>query len=293
VRLTARVPATSANLGPGFDCFGLALDLCNEITVDTEAEPGVSWEGEGADELPTDGSDLASRAMRHAEAFAAAEGADVLPPFHLRGTNRIPLASGLGSSSAAVVAGVALAYALLDLVDGPHDPETTYAIAAQMEGHPDNAAAAVFGGFTIALPDGSVRRLDPHPDLRPVALVPEGVRVPTAEARRALPVQVPLEDAAFNAAHAALTVEALTVDPDHLWASMRDRLHQDVRLALVPAAREMFDRMREASFPVCVSGAGPTLLAFEPRDRPIPDPGEGWRALRLPVRPTGVEIVEA
>ena len=293
MRLTARVPATSANLGPGFDCFGLALDLCNEITVDTEAEPGVSWEGEGADELPTDGSDLTSRAMRHVEALAADTRTHPLPPLHFHGVNRIPLASGLGSSSAAAVAGVALAYTLLGLADGLHHPERTFSIAAEMEGHPDNAAAAVFGGFTIALPDGSVRRLDPHPDLRPVALIPEGVRVPTAEARRVLPAVVSLDDAAFNAGHAALTAQALTTDPDRLWASMRDRLHQDVRLALVPAVREMFDRVREADIPVCVSGAGPTILAFEPRDREIPDPGEGWRALRVPVRAVGVEVVEA
>ena len=115
----------------------------------------------------------------------------------------------------------------------------------------------------------------------------------TAEARRVLPTLVPLEDAAFNAEHAALTVEALTVDPTRLWVSMRDRLHEDVRLALVPAVREVFDRMRAAEIPVCVSGAGPTILAFEPPDRAVPDPGVGWRVLRLSVRPTGVEVVEA
>ena len=107
MRLTARVPATSANLGPGFDCFGLALDLCNEVTIDTEAEPGVTWEGEGADELPTDGTDMVSRAMRFAEAkIAHAHGPGIftLPPFHLHGVNRIPLARGLGSSAAAAVA---------------------------------------------------------------------------------------------------------------------------------------------------------------------------------------------
>ena len=290
MRLTARVPATSANLGPGFDCFGLALDLCNEITVDTEAEPGVSWEGEGAEELPTDGSDLTSRAMRHVYALVSNGGAE-RPPLHLHGTNRIPLASGLGSSSAAAVAGVALAYALLDPAQGSLDLETIFTVAAELEGHPDNAAAAVFGGFTIAVPDGSVRRLEPHPDLRPVALVPEGVRVPTAEARRVLPEVVSLEDAAYNAGHAALTVEALTTDPDRLWSAMRDRLHQDVRLGLAPVARELFDRLSREEVPACVSGAGPTILAFERRDRGLPDPGEGWRVLRLPVRGAGIEVV--
>lgn len=292
MRLTARVPATSANLGPGFDCFGLALDLCNEVTVDTDAEPGVTWEGEGADELPTDGTDMISRSMRHVEALAVQTRPHPLPSLHLHGVNRIPLASGLGSSSAAAVAGVALAYALLDLADGPHHPPTTFSVAAELEGHPDNAAAAVFGGFTIAMPGGEVRRLEPHPSLRPVLLVPQGVRLPTSDARRALPTTVPLADAVFNAGHAALMVEALTSDPSLLWVAMRDRLHQDARLALVPGVRAVFERLREASVPVCVSGSGPTLLAFERDGRPVPEPGEGWRVLHVPVRGTGVEIVE-
>ncbi|HEX7464082.1 MAG TPA: homoserine kinase, partial [Actinomycetota bacterium] len=113
MRLTARVPATSANLGPGFDCFGLALDLCNEVTVDTEAEPGISWEGEGAEELPIDGSDMVSRAMR----WVAEREGQRIGPFHLHGVNRIPLERGLGSSAAAAVAGVAIARTWLRLPD--------------------------------------------------------------------------------------------------------------------------------------------------------------------------------
>ncbi len=189
MRLTVRVPATSANLGPGFDCFGLALDLCNEVTIDTEAESGVTWEGEGAGELPTDGSDLVSRAMQHVDRLAQETRRFPLPRFRLHGVNRIPLAAGLGSSSAATVAGVVLAYRLLDI--GDPGPYTTFSIAAELEGHPDNAAPAAFGGFTIAAASGShrglVRRLDVHPDLRPVLLIPENVRVSTADARAAPP----------------------------------------------------------------------------------------------------------
>ncbi len=293
MRLTARVPATSANLGPGFDCFGLALDLCNEVTVDTEAGPGVSWDGEGADELPTDGTDMVSRAMRFAEAKVAeghGPGVYVLPPLHLHGVNRIPLQRGLGSSAAAVVAGIALTYAFFDLAEGPHDPMTTFSFAAEFEGHPDNAAAAVFGGFTMAADDGLVRRFDPHPDVRPVVLIPEHVRLSTDEARRALPAQVPLEDAVYNARHAALTATALLREPDLLQVAMRDRLHQDVRLALVPEVREAFDLLRSKNVSVCVSGAGPSLLAFESDRFPVPDPGPGWRMLRISVRSAGVEI---
>ena len=294
MRLTARVPATSANLGPGFDCFGLALDLCNDVTIDTEAEPGVTWEGEGADELPTDGSDMVSRAMRFAAAKIAethGPGVFTLPPLHLHSANRIPLARGLGSSAAAAVAGIALAYRILGLDDdGP--PRHAFVLASAMEGHPDNAAAAAFGGLTIAAGE-EVERLDPHPDLRPVLLIPEHVRIATDEARRVLPETVSRADAVFNIGHAAFTIAGLLGNPDHLRAAMRDRLHQDARLALVPEVREIFDRLQAADLPVCVSGSGPTLLAFE-RDRwPIPDPGEGWRILRVPVRRNGVEVVES
>ena len=293
MRLTARVPATSANLGPGFDCFGLALDLCNEVTIDPDAEPGVTWEGEGADELPTDGTDLVSRAMRFAEAKIAeahGPGRYALPSLRLHGVNAIPLQSGLGSSAAATVAGIALAYALFDLADGV-DPYTTFSLAAEMEGHPDNAAAAAFGGFTVVLDGGYVRRFDPHPGLRPILLVPEGVRVSTEEARRVLPAELSREDVVFNAGHAALTVAGILHDPELLFVAMRDRLHQDPRLELVPQVRDVFDALRSASIPVCVSGSGPTLLAFELDDRQVPEPGEGWRVLRVPVRTTGVEVV--
>ncbi len=301
MRLTARVPATSANLGPGFDCFGLALDLCNEVTIDTEGEPGVSWEGEGADELATDGTDMVSRAMRFAQGKVAGgrgTGVHALPPLHLHGVNRIPLERGLGSSAAATVAGIALVYAFFDLADGEPNPLAAFplaafSLAAEFEGHPDNAAAAVFGGFTIVTDGGLVRRFDPHPDLRPVVLIPEDVRLSTEDARRALPTQVLLDDAVFNASHAALTVAALLHEPALLLAALRDRLHQDVRLSLVPEVREVFELLRSKEVPVCVSGAGPSLLAFEDIGHQVPDPGEGWRAVRISVRSAGVEIVRA
>ena len=295
MRLTARAPATAANLGPGFDCFGLALDLCNEVTVDTDAEPGITWEGEGDGELPTDGSDMVSRAMRLAERRAAeahGEGAYPLPAFGLHGTNRIPLERGLGSSAAAAVAGVALAYRLLGLDDPDSFATTALRLAAQIEGHPDNAAAAALGGLTIVA-DDDVERLDPHPGLRPILFVPDDIRVSTEDARRVIPETVTREDAVFNVGHAALTVARLLRDPDRLRFAMRDRLHQDARLALVPQARELYGAIGEAGLPVCVSGSGPTLLAFERDGRDPPDPGGGWRVLRIPVRATGVEIVEA
>jgi homoserine kinase len=285
VRLTATVPATSANLGPGFDCFGLALDLCNEVTFEPGAEPAASWEGEGAGELPTDGSDLVSRAIA-----ATAEGAGKpTPTGAIRGINRIPLERGLGSSAAAAVAGVALANAALRL---GLEPTHVLEIAAGLEGHPDNAAAAVFGGFTMVLDDGVVARFDPDPDLRPALFVPADARVSTEAAREALPETVPHADAASNAGHAALTAVAMLHDPTLLPRAMHDRLHQDLRLALVPEVRATFDRLREAGLAVCVSGSGPSLLAFEREDVLTPEPEPGWSILRVPVRASGVDIRE-
>jgi len=286
MRLTARVPATSANLGPGFDCFGLALDLCNEVRIDTEAEPGVTWEGEGADELPTDGTDLVSRAMRH-----VAEGnREEFRPFHLHGVTRIPLERGLGSSAAAVVAGVALARSWLRIPDQVDRRGTIFESAAEIEGHPDNAAPASFGGLTV-IADGHVRRFDVPEAISPVVLIPE-TRLSTEEARRALTPEVAMADAVFNVAHGALTVRALTTgDLDLLRVALRDRLHQAVRLSLVPEVHEVFQAL-ERVMPVCVSGAGPSLIAFPAAGGGVPGPGAGWRVLRVPVRRGGVEVLE-
>ncbi|MGZ5301319.1 MAG: homoserine kinase [Actinomycetota bacterium] len=283
MKLTARVPATSANLGPGFDCFGLALDLWNEVRVDTDAEPGVTWEGEGADELATDGTDMVSKAMLH----AARMGGGILPGLALHGVNRIPLERGLGSSAAACVAGISLVDRILGL---GLEPEDVLDLAIEIEGHPDNAAAAIAGGFTLAFGDGVIR-LDPHPDLRPVAFVPD-IRLPTGEARAALPELVSFRDAVHNAGHAAATVVALTSEPGLLTQTLGDRLHQQARLNLVPSVSVVFDQLRAADVPVCVSGAGPTLLAFELESVSLPDPGEGWQILRLAVSGAGVEVVE-
>jgi len=296
MRVTVRVPATSANLGPGFDTFGLALDLCNEVTVDTDASPGVRWEGEGADELPVDGSDLVSTTM----ASIATSMEMPLPPLALHGVNRIPMARGLGSSSAATVAGVVLASRVLDLgIDGwnidpaKRDGLSVFMQAAQLAGHPDPAAPATFGGLTIVV-DGSVHRLEPHPELRTVLLVPS-VRLDTASARDALPDRVPMADAVFNLGHSALLVEALTNDPSLLQEALHDRLHQDARLDLVPEMADQFDRILALRrVPVCVSGAGPSLLAFPLEGAEIPSealegPG-GWRAMPLAIRREGFTV---
>jgi homoserine kinase len=222
-----------------------------------------------------------------------------LAPFSLHGVNRIPVARGLGSSSAAAVAGVVLASRILDLgIDGhrvepaSRDAFSVFANAAEIEGHPDNAAPAAYGGLTIVA-DGYVRRLEPHPDLRPIVLVPS-IQLSTSQARRALADRVSLEDAVFNVAHAALMVEALTNDPELLRVALRDRLHQDTRLDLVPEMADAFHELRRRHVPVCVSGAGPSLLTFPLDDAGIPDealdgPG-GWHALPLAIRREGFTV---
>lgn len=287
MKLRAIVPATSANLGPGFDCMALALDLLNEVTVDLDAAPGFTFEGEGESELPADASNLISTSM---ERFAG-EAGRFLPPYALHGVNRIPLERGLGSSAAAVVAGVLLADRILQT--GLAD-DRLLEVAVGIEGHPDNVAGALFGGLVLAYETAAgwrVESLEPGPGLRPVLLVPEA-RLSTAAARRALPASVPLGDAAFNAGHAALAVLALMHRPDLLGEALQDRLHQPVRLPLVPAARELFGRLRAAGVPVCVSGAGPSLLAFESEALPVPETGRGWRTLRVAPRLIGAEISE-
>ncbi len=285
--LTASVPATSANLGSGFDCFGLALDLVNEVQVDAEGEPGITWVGEGEGELPTDGTDMLSRAM----AFVAHEAGLPLPPVAITSVNRIPLERGLGSSAAAVVAGVSLAARVLEL-DLARDRDAIFQVASRIEGHPDNVAAAVFGGFTLAASDGPVVRLDPDAALRPVLLIPKQIRLSTREARIALPSLIPRPDAVYNVSHAAIAVVAMTQRPELLGRALRDRVHQDARLALVPEVQEVFEHLAADGIPVCVSGAGPSLLAFESEHGPIRDLGEDWRLIRVAIRSAGAEVVE-
>jgi homoserine kinase len=293
VRVTVRVPATSANLGPGFDCFGLALNICNEVTVDTGAEPRVTWDGEGADELPTDGSDMVSRAMAHAlEQQRPLHPKAMFPSFSLHGINRIPMERGLGSSSAAAVAGVALGLTLLGGAGGIEDPYTTFAYAAELEGHPDNAAPAAFGGFTVFAPgSGYVHRFEPHRGLDPVVVLPDRLRLATGEARAALSSTVDRRDAVFNIGHAALAVMAFTREPDLLLVALHDRLHEDARGALVPESAALLDDLRHRQIPACLSGAGPSLLAFERDGHAVRDLPDGWRAIRPGVRAKGVEVV--
>jgi homoserine kinase len=288
MRLRVRAPATVANLGSGFDCLALALDLASEFTVDTEAEPGVAVEGEGAGELPADGTNLAFRTI----SYLGQQVGGKLPAFRLTCANRIPIQRGLGSSAAAVVAGLLVADRLLGSHLGPDDLLHT---AVDLEGHADNVSACLRGGVALAYLSGGGWRseaLEPDLRLRPAILIPEAERVSTVEARRMIPRSIPLSDATFNVARSALGVLALTARPDLLAEALQDRLHQSYRFPLMPASRALFEDLRSAGLPVCVAGSGPSLLVFEDDDRTVPELGPGWRVVRPGVDRRGAAFLE-
>jgi homoserine kinase len=259
VRVHVRVPATSANLGPGFDALGLALTLYNEVTA-TEADGvTVTVDGEGAGRLPSDGDNVVARGVRQAYEAAARPFKGVA----LRCVNRIPGSRGLGSSAAAWVGGLVAGNALLG---EPLSREALLALAARAEGHPDNAAAALHGGLTVscALGDGriAVVSLPVPPTLRWIVLVPE-LTSATAEARAVLPDTVPRADAVFNVQRVALLLAGLQSGrADALAAALDDRLHQPYRLRLFPWLSSVIAAAGRAGALGCVlSGAGPSVLA--------------------------------
>jgi homoserine kinase len=289
-----RVPATSANLGPGFDALGLALGLHDEVSAEI-ADPGsvgpggvaIEVQGEGAGDVPRDGRHLVVRAMTTAYAALGQS----LPPVRLRCTNRIPHGRGLGSSAAAVVAGLLLARELA----GAHetlDADALLELATGLEGHPDNVAPCLLGGFTVAWTDGRAHalRLDPHPSLAAVAFVPDAP-VATTYARQLLPATVPHADAARNAGRAALLVAALTQAPALLLPATEDALHQGYRRPAMPASADLVDALRADGIPAVISGAGPTVLALvsgtEATDVTAHAAGAGFRAVSLPLLRTG------
>ncbi|MEV4411089.1 homoserine kinase [Catellatospora sp. NPDC049609] len=283
---TVLAPATSANLGPGFDALGLALDLCDEVTawVTEDGKTSVEVTGEGAGELPQDETHLIVRAMRDTFAELGVQPAGLA--LHCR--NRIPQARGLGSSSAAITAGVTLANAL---AGGRLTRADEVRIAGRLEGHPDNIAPCLLGGFTIAWTEpGGARAvsLPVAPEIRPTVLVP-AVRGLTEQARAALPATVPHPDAAFNAGRSALLVHALTAAPGLLFEATEDRLHQGYRAAGMPQTAELVARLREAGVAAVVSGAGPSVLALSPLPSGF-DLGGSWLAHTLPVFAGGARV---
>ena len=258
VRVHVRVPASSANLGPGFDALGLALGLHNEIEAGESDRITLTIKGEGAAQLATNEDNVVARAVRAAYAAAG-------HPFRgcaLACVNRIPLARGLGSSAAAWVGGLVAGNALLG---SPLDREALLVLAARAEGHPDNVAAALLGGLTVAYGGSDGARaisLPVPPALRWVVLVPD-VSMSTAEARAILPSSVTRAEAVFNVQRVALLLASLQAGrTDLLPAALEDRLHEPYRMRLFPWMAGVTTAARAAGALGCVlSGAGPSLLA--------------------------------
>ncbi|MFI6045434.1 homoserine kinase [Nocardia sp. NPDC051321] len=283
----ARVPASTANLGPGFDSLGMALGIYDEIEVrTTDSGLTIRVEGEGADDVPWGPSHLVVRAIERGLESAGvwADGLDVVC------RNVIPHSRGLGSSASAVVGGLAAGCAIAAKFDPALAVSTDQLVqlAAEFEGHPDNAAASVLGGIVVSWTEtdraadigqdgvpvaehhGRVYRavrLDPHPSLRAFVLIPEE-RSATAHTRGLLPEVVPHGDAAFNVSRAALAVVALTQRPDLLMPATADRLHQAQRAPALPLTTTWISRLRAAGIAAAVSGAGPTVLALSTGEFP-------------------------
>lgn len=292
------VPATSANLGPGFDALGLALRLRDRIEIEAIAGADeVHVEGEGADSVPRDADHLVLRALRAGLDHAGAPH----PGIRMRCRNVIPHGRGLGSSAAAVVGGLMLARGLLADPSALGD-DAILDIATRFEGHPDNAAPALFGGATIAWTDGGTARavrlalLDDEA-LAPVVLAPASP-LATAKARGALPAEVAHADAAFNVGRSALLVHALGADASLLLAATEDRLHQSQRAAVMPETVELVRVLRSEGYAATVSGAGPSVLVLGGADEHLPrlvsrvvsDP-RGWRTARVGVDRRGAVLL--
>ncbi len=284
-----RVPATSANLGPGFDAVGLALGLYDDVIVRI-ADSGlhVDVAGEGADDVPRDKKHLVVRALR--ATFDALGGQP--RGLEVVCANRIPHGRGLGSSAAAIVAGVTAARSL---VLGGLPDDDALRIATELEGHPDNVAACLLGGLTLAWRSGDdvrATRVDLHRELRAAVLVP-ATKTSTAKARRMLPDTVPHADAAWTAGRAALLVEAMSRTPELLLDATDDVLHQPYRAEAMPRTTAILAKLRAQGIAAAVSGAGPSVIALSTDERvldaAVSGAPRGWTAYRLDIDNEGAQ----
>ncbi|MEY4437460.1 MAG: hypothetical protein RL100_924 [Actinomycetota bacterium] len=273
-KVTVKVPATSANLGPGFDTLGMALSFYDELVVEAVSGNGASVEvhGEGAGEVATDESNLVVKSI----AYTFEKVGQKLPGLKLIAHNVIPHGRGMGSSGAAVVSGIVAAKGLLEGIVEISD-EQLLRIATELEGHPDNVAPALFGGLTIAWEDESGphhKKLFVHRGVSPLELVPS-FKMSTALARSLQPESVPHDDAVFNVSRSALLIAALTQSPELLMSATEDRLHQDYRAAAMPETDAIVKLMREHGHAAVVSGAGPSVLVL------ASDPAQRLEAAKL------------
>jgi homoserine kinase len=260
-KVTVKVPATSANLGPGFDTLGLALSFYDELEVEVVAGEGalVEVHGEGEGEVPTDASNLVVQSIAHTfKKFG-----QTVPGLRLKAHNIIPHGRGMGSSGAAVVSGIVAAKGLLQGVVEITDKDLLD-LATELEGHPDNVAPALFGGLTVAWEDEQGphhKKLFVHRGVSFLELVPN-FKMSTALARSLQPESVPHNDAVFNVSRSALLIASLTQSPEFLMAATEDKLHQDYRAAAMPETHTLVQLMREHGHAAVVSGAGPSVLVL-------------------------------
>lgn len=302
--LTVRVPATSANLGPGFDSLGLAVGLHDTVRVRTFDEPGttVGISGEGARTLPTDGSHLVVRTIRQTVEAAGFS----VPGLRLDAENVIPHGRGLGSSASAIVSGVLAGNALLP-PEHRLDDAGLLDLCSRLEGHPDNVAPALAGGLAISWEQGGVFRsvaAPVHPEIIPVAAVP-ATELSTESARGLLPVAVPHAAAAANSGRAALLIHALAADPGLLAEGTVDFLHQDYRAAAMAPSAALLAHLRAHGLAAVISGAGPTVMVLANGTDQAQQAEElmaghlaaaettqFWRVLRLSVDRDGARVEE-
>lgn len=300
--LRVHVPATSANLGPGFDTLGIALSHGDELTIVTRSEPGatVTVIGVGEGEVETDESNLVVRSAAH----VFADLGRTMPGLNIEARNSIPHGRGMGSSGAAIVAGVMIAAGLLATdPEQPLELDVTqlFAYATELEGHPDNVAPALFGGLTIAWTNDEgprFKRLLVHRGVAPLVLVPT-FTMSTEHARSLQPKQVPHEDAVFNVSRSALLIAALTQSPELLLEATEDRLHQNYRGEAMPETRDLIGELRAAGHAAVVSGAGPSILVLSngPAERLaaadlVERTAPAWRVLTLAVDIKGATVEE-
>jgi homoserine kinase len=262
MKVKVRIPATSANLGPGFDTLGIALNYYDEYQVET-TDSGLEIEviGEGAADIPKDESNLVFKSL----SLVFEKMNETLPGIKLTTTNNIPHGRGMGSSGAAVAGGIMLAAGLLGKQHTLSEQQLLD-FATVLEGHPDNVAPALFGGMTIAWtdPDGPHhKQLSVHRGVSPIVMIPPN-QMSTKLARSLQPDSVPHEDAVFNLSRSALLIAALISSPELMLPATEDKLHQNYRASAMPETQEIINKLRELGHPAVVSGAGPSVLILEP-----------------------------
>jgi homoserine kinase len=257
------VPASSANLGSGFDSAGLALSMFDEIEASFTDKPGVQVDvdGEGRNSLPRDENHLIARVMLKTFANLSMP----VQGLYLRCINRIPHGRGLGSSAAAISAAVVAARALAGTQGTRMDDQGALELASSLEGHPDNVAACLYGGFTVSwIDENSLARavkIKAHESIIPVVMIPR-FEVDTEQARALLPSHVPHRDATYNISRSALLVHAMTNDPDYLFEATSDRIHQEYRRPSMQSASALVTSLRMKNHAAYISGSGPTVCVL-------------------------------